>query len=468
MGLATATGLLIGWTIVKAPLLTWVVLGGGAGLLMMQLPAYLWVTAAVLCATLSRLLVAMGIAPSIINFVHFPLTLAAVFIAVTYGAPRSAAARVIAVGALALLGLSLLSWLFNGGELLRPVLNWLVFLQPFLIVYALLGSPLEAHQRTGLWTLVLGVICLQLPITIWQKLTIGSLDPDFVQGTFMGLGAGHHVVGAVALLGTLVCTARGLSATIFSHRLVWLGIGALLFIIPVLSDAKQNIAAFLPVLGLLLLTFQVRWAALIAAVPVIALTLFIAFTTYEPLQAIASSSSVERGIYAKTQGIRMVADHLSSNPGGWLFGLGPGNSVSRVALMGMARYLNPDSPVALLGLALAPTTQEIWKMGAEASEGWLFSGSSVWTGISSWTALLGDLGLLGLGLYLWMACTLWHCLKVRGWQTAVAKSALLMSCLLGIIYSWLEEPAFTLLVALVVGLALTAVPNGQDTARQAS
>jgi hypothetical protein len=92
----------------------------------------------------------------------------------------------------------------------------------------------------------------------------------------------------------------------------------------------------------------------------------------------------------------------------------------------------------------------------------------VWTGISSWTALLGDLGLLGLGLYLWMACTLWHCLKVRGWQTAVAKSALLMSCLLGIIYSWLEEPAFTLLVALVVGLALTAVPNGQDTARQAS
>jgi hypothetical protein len=124
--------------------------------------------------------------------------------------------------------------------------------------------------------------------------------------------------------------------------------------------------------------------------------------------------------------------------------------------------------VALLGLGLAPTTQEIWKMGAEVSEGWLFSGSSVWTGISSWTALLGDLGLLGLGFYLWMACTLWHCLKGREWQTAVAKSALLMSCLLGVIYSWLEEPAFTLLVALVVGLALTAVPHGQERARQAS
>jgi hypothetical protein len=87
----------------------------------------------------------------------------------------------------------------------------------------------------------------------------------------------------------------------------------------------------------------------------------------------------------------------------------------------------------------------------------LFSGSSVWTGISSWIALLGDLGLMGLGLYLWMSWTLWRHLQPihRHWQTTAAKSVLLMTGLLGLIYSWLEEPAFTLLAALVVGLGLT-------------
>ncbi len=291
-GLAVASGLLMGWSVVNAPILTWILLGGGAGLLMWQLPPYIWVGAAVLSATLSRFVVAVGIAPSMINFVHFPLTLGAVCIAAASRTPHRPVARSIAAGAMALFVLSFISWLFNGGEFLRPVLNWMVFLEPFFIIYALTGSSLHAHQRTGLWVLALGVAFLQLPLTIWQKLTVGALDPDFVQGTFIGLGAGHHVVGGVALLGTLVCTARGLSSAATMDRLLWLAAGAMLFIIPVLSDAKQNIAAFLPVLGLLLLTFHVRWTALIAAMPVIALTLFIAFTTYEPLQAITSSSSV--------------------------------------------------------------------------------------------------------------------------------------------------------------------------------
>ena len=254
-------------------------------------------------------------------------------------------------------------------------------------------------------------------------------------------------------------------ATEIVRRLVWFTAGALLFAIPVFTDAKQNIAAFLPALGFLLLAFHTRWTALIAAAPLLALTLFIAFTLYDPLQGITSSSSVQRGLQAKTYGLRIVADHLSENPAGWPFGLGPGNSVSRVALMGMERYLNDDSPIAILGLSLAPATQQIWQMGAEIAQSWLFSGSSVWTGISSWIALLGDLGLIGLGLYLWMSCRLWSYLKpTRHWQIAAAKSVLLMTCLLGVIYSWLEEPTFTLLAALVVGLGLNVASDEKEGA----
>jgi hypothetical protein len=462
-GLAVVAGLLIGWTIVNAPVLTWIVLGGGAGLLMVQLPACTWVGMAVLSATLSRLVVAVEIAPPIINFVHFPLTLGAVFIAAAGGAQRRTVARSIAVSATALLILSLLSWMFNDGEPLRPILNWLVFIEPFFIIYALTGSPLKANQRARLWVLALIIPFLQLPLCTWQKLTVGSIDPDLVQGTFIGVGAGHHVAGGVALLGLLICTARGLSTIALAQRLVWLIAGTLLFAIPVFADAKQNIAAFLPALGLLLLAFHARWAALIAATPLIALTLFIAFTSYDALYGITSSSSMQQGFQAKIRGLRIVAERLSETPAGWPFGLGPGNSVSRVALMGMERYLNADSPVAILGLGLAPTTQQIWQMGAEVNESWMFSGSSVWTGISSWTALLGDLGLIGIGLYLWMSWMLWHHLKTsRHWQMAAAKSVLLMTSLLGIFYSWLEEPTFTLLAALVVGLGLTVTSEANS------
>jgi len=154
------------------------------------------------------------------------------------------------------------------------------------------------------------------------------------------------------------------------------------------------------------------------------------------------------------QALAVITNNMSDNPACWLFGLGPGNSVSRVALMGMEDYLKGGSPLSQLGLKAAPITREIWEM---TFSDWFFSSSSVWSGISSWFGLLGDLGLVGLALYLWMSWKLWHNLKgCRKWEIGVAKAVLVMAGLLGGMYSWLEEPGFTLTVALIVGLGLIA------------
>ena len=445
--------LVAGVTIVKVPVVAWLLLSALIGLQLFQFPAYAWVSAAVLAAVLSRWFVAIGFVPPVMNFLHFPLALGAAFVAATRGTPRSPVARFIGVGSVALLFLSFISWAFNGGEFLQPLLNWLVFLEPFLIVYALVRMPCSLSQDKFLWKLLLTISFVQFPLALWQAITLG-LD-DFVQGTFVDMGNGAHVVGAVTLIGILVCAAKGLSATALKRRLTWLLGGVLLFIVPVLADAKQVIVAFLPALMLIMSIFmQLRWTRFVIAFSIFASGVLGILSYYQPLQVLTNWPLISSGILGKVEASAIVVSKISDNPGGWLFGLGPANSVSRVALMGMEDYIKPNSPVSILGLSAAPTTHEIMAM---TSSNWLFASSSVWSGASSWLGLVGDLGLAGLGLYLWMSWKLWQHLKGRhNWKVGVAKAVLVMAGILGAVYSWLEEPGFMLSAALVIGLGLVA------------
>jgi hypothetical protein len=451
---ATLTGCLVaGVAIVRAPAIAWGMIGALFGVLLLQFPVYAWVSAAVLAAMLSRLAVATGVVPALINFFHFPLTLGAVLVAVTGGTPQHSLGRPLGIGVGGLLVLSLVSWAFNGGEWFRPVLSWLVFLEPFLLLYALLKVPPPPGKAQLLWWLPLGVPFLQVPLALWQAIPRGV--GDHVQGTFLGMGAGHHAAGAVALTGTLICTAKGLSAPAFNVRLKWLLAGMLLCMVPVLADAKQNIAAFLPALLVLLSTFaQFRKSIMriFITLPIFAAALWIASSYYPPLQRLTDRTVIDNALQAKGQSLTITAQWLSKTPWGWLIGVGPGNSVSRVALMGIERYLNPNSPVALLGLSAAPLTREIW--GMEMVGGSLGK-SSVMKGTYSWAGLFGDLGLIGLGLYLGLTWKIWRHLRVRRtWQADAARAALIMAGLSGVIFSWLEEPGYMLIVAPLVGLGL--------------
>jgi hypothetical protein len=249
---------------------------------------------------------------------------------------------------------------------------------------------------------------VQLPLGFWQATTAGL--GDLVQGTFIGMGAGAHVAGGVALVGALVCVGRGLAASVSFRKHSWLLGAILLFIVPILGDAKQNIIAFLPAVFLLLFLFsRIRWSTVVVAFPVLAIAVVSAFSYYPPLQLVANWDNMARGVFGNLEAYSIVFTRAADSPGGLLFGLGPGNSVSRVALMGSG-FANPDSSVWLLGLRPAPVTQELLALSASD---WLLGSSSVWSGIASWLALFGDLGFLGLGLYLWMSLILWRHLTAK-------------------------------------------------------
>jgi hypothetical protein len=444
-------GVLTGLAVVLGPLVAWSLLGSICVLLLFLASPALQVGAIVLAAVGSRLLVATGLFPEILNFFHFPLALVAALAVMAAPSRRIPLHRTLGFGLLALLTSCLLSWLINGGAALRPWLDWLVFAEPFLIIFAVSAVPSEPRGRRALWGLVLAICVLQLPLAVYQLLSLGPAD--FVQGLFIGMGAGAHVAGGVSLLGSLLCLARALSGTRLGARSVWLLGSAVFFAVAVMADAKQVIVVFLPALTLMLFALlRLHWTRVALMLPVVGIAVLGAFSYYRPLQMALDWGLISHGVLGKVQAFGVIASRFSTDAGGWLFGLGPGNSVSRLALMGLEGYIKSSSPVRLLGLAPSRTTVELWNL---SSQNWLFASSSVWSLASSWLGLLGDLGLVGLGTYGWLLWRIWRGLQPAGnWQVHVARAVLLMCVLLGFLYSWLEEPGFMVPAALLIGQGL--------------
>jgi hypothetical protein len=449
--LLVLAGTLTGSVVVLLPLAAWTLAAAALALLLLLAPSYVRIGAAVLAVIGSRMLVAVGNFPELLNFFHFPLVLLAALVAATEGAPLSSSRQALGYGLIALLATCLLSWIINGGQPIRPLLDWLVFAEPFLLIYALAAMPPDPRKMKALWGLALALPFAQLPLAGYQALSQGISDP--VQGLFLGMGAGAHVAGGLTLVGSLICLAKAAASAKLKAGPFWLLGGIFLFLVAVLADAKQVIIAFFPALVLMLLGLvRLRWNRAIVALPVLAGIILGAFSYYRPLQIVLDWTLISRGVLGKVQAFAVVASRFSSSPGAWIFGLGPGNTVSRVALMSLERFVKPGSPVQLLGLNPALTTLELWNL---TTSNWLFSASSVWSSVSSWLGLLGDLGLVGFGIYIWMCLSIWRGLNSKAvWQTRIARAVLLMCGLLGFMFSWLEEPGFTIPASLVVGLCL--------------
>jgi hypothetical protein len=446
-----ALGAVLGACLFVAPGVAWALLAALLGVVCLTAPPYLWVIAAVLAAVLSRVVVSTGFFPSLLNFFHFPLVLGAVLASLLSDGRRLRVSRPLAYGSVALLVVALLSSLLNGGELIRPLFTWLVFIEPFLLIYAVVRTPPPPTKSRLLWMSVVFLAIVQLPFGIWQLVTLGWAD--HVQGSFVGMGAGHHVAGAVALVGALIAVARALSMTRWTSFIGWLVVAVSLFLVPIFSDAKQTVVAFLPaLLAMPVMLNRARFGKSMAAAFLMAPLIVAAFFYYAPLRAAVDWEVTVDGIGGKVEALHIIVHRGFEGPFHWIVGAGPGSSVSRVALMGLDGYLQSSSPVARLGLRPAALAEEI---SAMTTSNWRFASSSAWSGISSWLGLFGDLGLLGVAVYLWLCWTLWRSQRVQStWMGSMGRAMLLMVGLLGAIYSWLEEPGFTLVVALAVAASI--------------
>jgi len=415
-----------------------------------------WIALAITVAWTSRLLTVAGSAPRFLDFMDFPLVLVAfVFAGVRYlDSERrlTPVQRKIGRRLLLVTVVIALSWAFNDlAEPQRLVAGWVLALEPFLLLVAVLVTPMTVRERKMLLVLTTTLLCGQLLFSLGQILGGGVVDS--VKGTLLATGAGHHVSAGGLVLGFFILARQRVP------KLLTAGFGALALFVAVVADAKQVL--FVLPLALLVLGISGRkrrtgaslvgglaTGAIMAAVSVYALLSYQASST--ALDFVDRSTKNQTGKVAVAQ---TLWGDISGSAVGLVFGLGPGETVSRFSFLTTPALLKEGSPVTLLGLDPS--------RGAERYDEIAFSGP--FTGESSFTSaqssalgILGDYGLAGVvtfcALILAVIGALLRAEDRRLRSSALASWALLLP--LAVVFDWLEQPPFTLAVMIITGLAL--------------
>lgn len=448
--LLTAVAAGVGSAVVLDQNLAVAVLAVAVGVLLMSAPASVWAGAAFVVSILLPGTANLGLLPPLAGFLDIPLAWGALAAAGlrravrTGGAPLPLARTLIQ--GLAGLGAGIFaSFLLNPGlELSRPLAYLALLGSPLALLGALLLDPPSSRARRRLALLVVAVAVAQLPLVVWQAAELGVSDP--VQGTLYGKGAGHHVLGAFALI-VAVWLAAGPPELPRAFRLLALP----LIVIPFLADAKQVLFA-----GGLVFLVGVRRPIARGAGPriLIAGALVTMFLAYPATRvAMGFIDRALQGRWGKVEAVRIVWASLTEYPAAFLFGAGPATTMSRASFMTTDLLLKPNSPVRLLGLRPSALAVE-----AELRARALGLETSFNSAQSSALGLLGDAGVVGFTIYLLVVAAVARSLvRVGTGVGRVMVGVWGMYLILGVVFDWWEEPPFSITVALLSGLALTGV-----------
>ena len=416
----------------------------------------IWIALAITVAWTSRLLTVPGWAPRFLDFMDFPLVLIAfLFAGVRYlDSDRRLTPAQGKIGRCLMLVTVViaLSWAFNDlDEPQRLVAGWVLAVEPFLLLVAVVISPMTVRERKTLLVLTTTLLCGQLLFSLGQIL--GGGVSDAVKGTLLAAGAGHHVSAGGLILGFFLLARQRVPKPLA------LAFGALVLVVVVIADAKQVL--FVLPLALLVLGISGRkrrtGASLVGGL--IAGAVMAGASVYALLAYQASSTAFDFIDRSTTNGTGKVAvaqalwTDISASAAGLAFGLGPGETVSRFSFLTTPALLKEGSPVTLLGLHAS--------RGADYYDKIAFSGP--FTGNSSFTSaqssalgILGDYGLAGIVafgvLILVVIGALLRAEDRRLRSSALASWAMLLP--LAVVFDWLEQPPFTLAVMIITGLAL--------------
>jgi hypothetical protein len=273
-----------------------------------------------------------------------------------------------------------------------------------------------------------------------------------VKGTLHGAGAGHHAIGAVALVGGawVLLSERPLLTRVM--------VSLPLFVIPFVSDAKQVLFAVPAAL-----LFQ-RWRGgsgrNIALFALVAMLGFAIFRYGASDTAFDFIDQQQQGRGGKASSARLVWSEITADPASLLLGKGPAETVSRAAFMTTDRYLGEESPLRAFGLHSSEIAENAFSQANEISGG----RTSLNSALSSAIGVLGDLGFLGAAAFAALLGSVIVALRRRvSPEAAAALAGWGMFALLGFVYDWWEQPPFSMTLAVLTALALS-----RGTARPSS
>lgn len=408
---------------------------------------------AIASAFFPRVLGAIGF-PSAINFLHFLVVPLACGIALGQARSRSRilALKPILIGLVLLLLLIIASSTLNGAGAINAVLDYVLLIEPFILVLGIISLRLTSEQthRFRLWIVRFALVNILFAMV--QKFVLrldrfsgpDGVGGDNIKGVFLHQGAGHVIGASVSMT-----FAVYYFAAVKKHPL-WMRIAVLVGAVTqvIASDAKQVLLAFLVALMLLMATKftnigqAIRYMAIaglfIALIIWAANTVFPALNTWIRPEIYGPDGEATQ---LKLAGFRIIPTFYDS-PLNWFFGLGPGHTIGRLGGWMLREYSALLEP---LGSTTSPATGAVW---AAVGASWLGNQSSMFSPLFGWAGIWGDLGLLGLAAYLYLWLALWHQLS----RDDVSKYIMLTVFVFGLIFSQLEEPAYTLFVGSLLGL----------------
>jgi hypothetical protein len=352
------------------------------------------------------------------------------------------------VGAIIAFGLAeLLTGVVTGAPIPAQAASFALYAFPLAVVATVLLAPPPGRKLLLLVGLVLAFAFIQFPIL--AVTAPFSTNPDFNRGTFIDLAVGFHLSGAVAGVGAIWLLGR-----MERVRSVLWSIPLLLSIF--LTETRQ-VAALLPVvLGLSPALDLKRWVVRLIA-PVM---LVVLIAVAPPIEGIANTAGrsatgqvenavTEPGTQRKVEGFVETAKALVESPTNLLFGLGQGNSVGFLALLGDDMIQGEDFGSSIgdkLGLEQSRVVAEL---GERVGYG------SFTNEFSSLGGLVGDLGLIGsLAFFVGLGSIGWLLIQVRGRNRGAVQALGLFYLAMGLVYIWWEQPALTLCIALLMGAGL--------------
>jgi hypothetical protein len=392
--------------------------------------------------------------PSMINFLHFlaiPLACISVLNSSRSKEPKQLAlTKRLLIGLFILLIIVCASALINQAGIINAVLDYLLLAEPFILILTIVCMPMiwQTYHSFRAWLLqamLTNTIFAYVQKYIFHMEKLPGLE-DNIKGLFIGQGSGHVVGGSVAMTFAVyyLINAR--------NKPLWFRIGIICLCINqvLISDTKQVLVTFMVayLLSFFLNSKDIKKTLIYLLIGIlVSCGFYWAIYNFDFLSAYRTWIRPE--IYAgdgeatllKFATFRIVP-HYYHSPLNWLLGLGPGHTVGRLGGWMLYNYWDLLSP---LGATVHQASQDIWGV---VGKSWLGDQSSFFSPLFGWAGIWGDLGFLGLGTYFYLAILVWQYVCT----TDVSRYLMITLFLFGTIFSQLEEPGYTLVVAGLIGL----------------
>jgi len=407
----------------------------------------------------SRIVCTVTRLPSALNHLHFLVVPLVAIIILMTAKPKDKQqieiVQILFVGLLILFGLMIASALINGAGVVNAIFLFMMLGGPFILLLSIIALPMseKSFERFRKWIITASfanmvLAFVQWPLLVSGRITADGLDAtDGMSGVFFPSGAGNYVSTTVSAYFSLYYLTFAKAAPLWL-RIVTI-LGALWQL--QLSDSKQVLFVLFCGGGLLILAnIQNGGKALAYTILMIVLVAvfywciqnidaFAAFKVYLDKDGIYEPDGEATRIKPIAFGI--IVSHYSS-PLNWLFGLGPGHTVGRLGGWLLEENWSILGP---LGATLHAASEQVLQ---EYYNSWLALESTFYSPMFGWAGIWGDLGLLGLGTYLFIAYIIWRYLCFDNFS----KFLLLSTAVFGFIFTQMEEPAYMLYTTSLIAL----------------